>query len=420
MALRRADRIRALLALPLALICAGGTGSHAQTWQVNPLDRNPPVSPDGRPIATTLAASGDAMCWGDPSADGRVVTGEFGEMRGHKSSPHAGVDFRAHAGSPIYAVADGCVSFGNPTPRQLIGVKQRINDKFPNSSVWYLHLSRVVPKYVNDGRSGQCIPIKRGDLLGYSGNFYGTGGSEVASGTAHLHLSYFVSGLQLNPTPYRGAPPEIPPEFNTIKSVRDIASEVTGGPNDGDASGTRGSKLGFAVPRMCNVYVVKGSGSNTVPYDGSFGIGSFSANASAPSKASLEDGQQRIRQSMGIDATGRGSGQIKDPEHWSGGMPEEPDWESYSQMSFDQVLQSEVARRMGDTRWVEALTEQSHHGLRVEQAWIKALRLKVQSELALSRQRSEAMLAALLAARARREAETLRAALPNPAKPGVR
>lgn len=47
-------------------------------------------------------------------------------------------------------------------------------DKFPNSSVWYLHLSRVEDKFINDGRGGKCIPIKRGDTLGYSGNFYGS------------------------------------------------------------------------------------------------------------------------------------------------------------------------------------------------------------------------------------------------------
>jgi len=388
--------------------------------EMPPMDRRPPQMPSGAAVPTSVASGGDAMCWGDPSQDGRVVTGEFGEMRGHKSSPHAGVDLRAFAGNPIYAVADGCVSFGNPTPRQLIGVKQRINDKFPNSSVWYLHMSRVDPKFINDGRSGQCVPVRRGDLIGYSGNYFGTGGRELAIGTAHLHLSYFVSGLQLNPLPYVGAPAEIPAEFNTIK---DIAAEVAGGgkgPSDSDASGTRGSKLGFAVPRMCNVYTVKGSGKQTIPYNGKFGTGTYSANATAPTKEQLDDGQQRVRQSMGIGPDGRGSGPVTDAAHWSGGLPEEPDWESYAQMSFLQIVQAEVSRRMGDPRWAEQLTEQSFRGLQIERVWTSALRMKVQEDLALSRQRNEAMYSALLATKTRRNASFLAGSLPGEVKPAVR
>lgn len=388
--------------------------------ELPPMDRRPPQMPSGAAVPTSVASGGDAMCWGDPSQDGRVVTGEFGEMRGHKSSPHAGVDLRARAGNPIYAVADGCVSFGNPTPRQLIGVKQRINDKFPNSSVWYLHMSRVDPKFINDGRSGQCVPVRRGDLIGYSGNHFGTGGRELDIGTAHLHLSYFVSGLQLNPTPYQGAPAEIPAEFNTVKGIASAVAAGGSGPSNSDASGTRGSKLGFGVPRMCNAYTVKGTGKQTIPYNGNFGTGSYPANATAPSKEQLEDGQQRVRQSMGISPDGRGSGAVGDAAHWSGGLPEEPDWESYAQMSFEQIIQAEVARRMGDPRWAEQLTEQSDHGLRIEKAWIAGLRLKVQHELALSRQRTEAMYAALVAARMRRAGQGLAFSVPVNLKPAVR
>lgn len=392
---------RASLAIMLA--CAAPSVL-TQERLAHPLDQSPPKMPGGGAVPTTISSGGgDAMCWGDPSSDGRVITGEFGEMRGHKSSPHAGVDMRARAGSPIYAVADGCVSFGNPTPRQLIGVKQRINDKFPNSSVWYLHMSRVDPKFINDGRAGQCIPVRKGELIGYSGNFYGTGGKEVASGSAHLHLSYFVSGLQLNPTPYRGAPDEIPLEFNTVRTVGEIASDVAGrGPNDDDASGTRGSKLGFGVPRMCNVYTVKGTNNQTIPYNSSFGTGNYSANATAPSQSQLADGQQRVRQALGIGIDGRGSGRIDDAAHWSGGLPEEPDWESYSQMSFFQIVEAEVARRNSDPRWAEQLTEQSERGLQVEEAWIAGMRVYIQKELAESRQRAEALQASLLASRARR------------------
>lgn len=385
------------------------------------MDRTPPVMPDGTAVPTAIGGGGvDAMCWGDPSQDGRVITGEFGEMRGHVSSPHAGVDMRARAGNPIYAVADGCVSFGNPTPRQLIGVKQRINDNFPNSSVWYLHMSRVDPKFVNDGRAGQCTPVRRGELIGYAGNSFGTGGSVVESGSAHLHLSYFVSGLQLNPTPYVGAPADIPVEFNTVKTVSDIAAGVVGGGKDSDASGTRGSRLGFGVPRMCNVYTVKASGKLTLPYNSGFGIGSYSANATAPTQSALADGQQRVRQAMGLGPDGRGSGAIGDSATWSGGLPEEPDWESYTEMSYDQIMQAETERRVGNPRWAEQLTEQSAHGLAIELAWIKGLRIKVQEELRASRQRAEAQTAALLASRQRRIGVANAMSVPTNDRPAVR
>jgi hypothetical protein len=89
-------------------------------------------------------------------------------------------------------------------------------------------------------------------------------------------------------------------------------------------------------------------------------------------------------------------------------------------MSFEQILQAEVARRMGDTRWAEKLTEQSDRGLTVERLWIKSLRLNVRHEIALSERRQEAMLAALLAARARRMGDGLRATAPVNATTSVR
>ena len=409
------------LAVTLAIVfgMAPAGGQVADLSSIHPLDRNPPQFPNGSPVPEFISSPQSGVCWSDPSQDGRVVTGEFGEAKGHKSVPHAGVDFRAKQWSPIYAVADGCVAFGNPTPRQLIGVKQRINDKFPNSSVWYLHMSRVRPKFANDGREKLCIPIRKGELLGFSGNSYGTGGREVDSGAAHLHLSYFVSGLMINPTPYVGAPLEVPAEFNTVRMASDIAADVSN-LNTGDASATRGAKLGFAIPRMCNVYVIKSTGLKTIPYGDNFGTGNYSANAVAPTQSQLQDGQQRVRQFMGIRPEGTSNKLIPDPNNWTGGMPEEPDWESYSQMSFEQILGTEVSRRNSDSRWAENVTSQSERGLMTERLMIKALRLKVQYETMLSRQRQEAMMASLLAVRTHHLSGVLRLSVPVDQQPKIR
>ena len=389
------------IALAAAMSFACVNAQTAVTMGTVSVDQNPPKAPDGALVPTSKATSGDGICWADPSSSERVITGEFGEMSGHASRPHAGTDIRGRDGEPLYAVADGCVSFGNPTAKQLVGVKIRINDKFPNSSVWYLHMTRVAPKFINDGRSGACIPVKQGELVGYSGNYLGSNGKVTSSGSAHLHLSYYASGLMLNPLPYEGAPKNVDPAYN---SIADIASSVSGGGNvnDGDASGTRGSKLGFGVPRMCAVYTVKGSGKKTIPYNGSFGTGSYQAKATAPTQQELEDGKQRVRQSMGISPDGFAPANAKvDPNAWGGGMPEGPDWDSYRDMSFEQILHSEVTRRSSNTRWAESLTEQSERGLFIESMWIAALRFQVQHELTLTRKRTDAMLAVVMADEAR-------------------
>lgn len=395
---------RTLSSLWVGTVITSAVFTHSVALSAASVDQDPPLDAHGNVIPLSIATSGDDMCWADPSPEGRVVTSPFGNIRSEGSSPHAGIDIRAHDGVPVYSVADGCVSFGNPTPKQLVGVKIRINDKFPNSSVWYLHLSRVAPKFINDGRSGQCIPIKKGELVGYSGNNFGTRGKIVQSGTAHLHLSYYVSGLMINPAPVANPPAIVPPEYNTIKN----GSQVAGGTaiNDSDASGTRGSKLGFAVPRMCNEYTVSPpayKGQKTIPYNGDFGIGNFQANATAPTRQQLEDGAQRVKQSMGVDGEGKAPSSEKiDTENWTSGLIEAPDWESYKDMSFHQIIHAEVARRSANSRWHEQLTELDPRGIQLEHLRLQAVRLSVQHELHVVRQRTEAMMAAYLAATSRK------------------
>lgn len=74
---------------------------------------------------------------------------------------------------------------------------------------------------------------------------------------------------------------------------------------------------------------------------------------------------------MGVGVDDKANKVIEDPAHWSGGMPEEPDWESYDQMSFVQIINAEIARRTADPRWAESWTELSSRGLDIELAWIK-------------------------------------------------
>jgi hypothetical protein len=372
---------------------------------VHPLDKKQPEMPGEGAIPKQSSGSGGSnMCWAPPNPDDLVMTGAFGSMSGHKSSPHAGNDLRARQGKALYAVADGCVSFGNPTPRQLIGVKMRINDVLPNASVWYLHMSRVDPKFINDGRNKLCIPVKKGELLGYTGNSFGTGGriNDVAN-AYHLHLSYYASGLMLNPLPLNKLPAKaVDPRFHVIKGEENIVGGKLKG--DYDASGTAGSVLGFGFPRFCDTYTYYSDSKITnIPYKQGAGLGFYTAQAKAPTQEELEANAKKVREATGMSPDGKAPEQVAlDPNTWNGGAPEEPDWDSYADMSFLQIVHSEVTRRSGNSRWAEELTEQSARGLMMENLRIRALRMQVQYEMYLSRQRTEAMLASLLAAEAKK------------------
>jgi murein DD-endopeptidase MepM/ murein hydrolase activator NlpD len=99
--------------------------------------------------------------------------------------PHTGLDFQAPMGSAVYATADGRVKF--------CGVKQNgygmhidVDHGYGYESK-YAHLSRI------SVRPGQLI--KRGDLIGYSGN------SGLSKGP-HLHYEITKNGEKINPIDY--------------------------------------------------------------------------------------------------------------------------------------------------------------------------------------------------------------------------
>ncbi|MFV0633176.1 peptidoglycan DD-metalloendopeptidase family protein [Demequina sp.] len=104
------------------------------------------------------------------------------------SKLHAGTDFRAYCGTPIYAARGGTVEwatwragYGNQVliDHGYVGGKSLITN--------YNHLSRYAVS------SGQTVA--RGDLVGYSGN---TGSSTAC----HLHFEVYVNGQVTNPMNY--------------------------------------------------------------------------------------------------------------------------------------------------------------------------------------------------------------------------
>lgn len=98
---------------------------------------------------------------------------------------HAGTDFRAYCGTPIYASAPGTVEWAKTVPgfgNQVMLDHGVVGGDYVMSS--YNHLTRFAVS------SGQRV--SRGQLVGYSGN---TGSSTAC----HLHFELYVNGSTVNP-----------------------------------------------------------------------------------------------------------------------------------------------------------------------------------------------------------------------------
>jgi murein DD-endopeptidase MepM/ murein hydrolase activator NlpD len=99
---------------------------------------------------------------------------------------HAGVDFTAKKGTPIYATADGTIISNDVYGGRGFGKHLTISHGFGYHTL-YAHMDRVVK------RRGQ--KVKRGDLIGYVGN---TGRSTAP----HLHYEVIRNGRRVNPINY--------------------------------------------------------------------------------------------------------------------------------------------------------------------------------------------------------------------------
>ena len=98
---------------------------------------------------------------------------------------HPGLDFHAPVGTPVYATADGVIKAAGRGSG--LGRYVKIDHAASGYETVFAHLSQI-PREVRRGRS-----IKRGDLIGYSGN---TG----LSNAPHLHYEVRDrEGRSLNP-----------------------------------------------------------------------------------------------------------------------------------------------------------------------------------------------------------------------------
>ena len=119
--------------------------------------------------------------------NGRITSG-FGS-RFHPvlkiTRPHPGLDFHAPIGTPVYATGNGVIE--EATSGAGLGRYVKIEHATAGYVTVYAHLSRIAPG-LRKGKS-----IKRGDIIGYSGN-------SGLSAAPHLHYEVRdLSGRTLNP-----------------------------------------------------------------------------------------------------------------------------------------------------------------------------------------------------------------------------
>jgi len=115
------------------------------------------------------------------------ITSKFNPKRMHpvlhQLRAHRGVDYGSPHGSPIYATADGTVSFSGDKNAYGNTVVLKHGERF---STLYAHMDRIASK------SKKGSKVKQGDVIGYVGN---TG---RVTGT-HLHYEFRVNGIQIDP-----------------------------------------------------------------------------------------------------------------------------------------------------------------------------------------------------------------------------
>jgi len=131
-----------------------------------------------------LGRSLDPAPWSGP-LPAMQVTSPFRMDRMHpilrRVLPHTGVDLAAGYGTPVYATADGMVSFAAARG----GYGNLVEVQHPNGlATRYAHLSRI------GVRAG--LPVRQGDVVGY------VGASGLATGP-HLHYEVRQRGQPVDP-----------------------------------------------------------------------------------------------------------------------------------------------------------------------------------------------------------------------------
>jgi len=154
-----------------------------------------------------LAAQESFPKYGDPLDIPMVLSATFGEIR--PNHIHAGLDIKTQGveGKKVYAIADGYVSRIGVSPYGYGNVLYITH--YDGYTSVYAHLQRFsgeIAKYVKQYQykhkkfasqiypDKDKFPVKKGDLVAYSGNSGGSGGPHL-----HFEIRHTVSEKPLNP-----------------------------------------------------------------------------------------------------------------------------------------------------------------------------------------------------------------------------
>ncbi len=137
------------------------------------------------------------------------ITSGFGYRRdpfNGRGAMHAGIDFKGAMGSPIFAAADGRVTFAGWKS----GYGKAVEVTHGNGMMTrYAHMSRI------DVTIGQ--PVDAGATLG------GLGSTGRSTGP-HLHFEVRINDRAVNPRPFLEAAPDVLKEARGSRAVRTAAS----------------------------------------------------------------------------------------------------------------------------------------------------------------------------------------------------
>lgn len=128
----------------------------------------------------------------------------------HKIRAHRGVDYGSPIGAPIYATADGKVTYSGMKSSYGNTVVLQHGKKF---STLYAHMSKIAEKSKSGAR------VKQGDVIGYVGKTGRVTG-------VHLHYEFRVNGMQIDPLKVE-LPAASPIDTKYLPELKALSDEMT-------------------------------------------------------------------------------------------------------------------------------------------------------------------------------------------------